>query len=219
MSDKSIPNKYRVISLLLLAVAIIIAVASYGALPDPIPTHWNAAGEIDGWMAKPWGAIVLPLIMAAVWLMFEILSFISPKGFKLNEFIGTVGVLMSIMVGFLLLIYAAQIAIALGYSLPMSTVVISAVGLLFVLMGNYFGKLRKNFFIGIRTPWTLANEEVWYRTHRLAGKLFVAAGVLLLITPWLVSQTTYLVLPVVILAALIPVAYSLWLYKKLEVSD
>ncbi|MGM0525590.1 MAG: SdpI family protein [Pseudomonadota bacterium] len=215
MNDKKIPAKHRWISLLFIAAVSLITALVYPHLSDAIPVHWNLAGEVDGWMNKPWGALILPLTMVGTWLLFEVLSFISPKGFKLNEFIDVVGLLMTIIIAFLAVISLAQIAYALGYQVAMTRIISGALGLLLLLTGNYFGKLRKNFFIGIRTPWTLANEEVWNRTHRLAGWLFVLAGLVLFISAFL-TTSIWLILPAILIAALVPAGYSLWIYKRIE---
>ncbi|MEL7298668.1 MAG: SdpI family protein, partial [Pseudomonadota bacterium] len=92
------------------------------------------------------------------------------------------------------------------------------VGLLFVVLGNYMGKLRKNFFIGIRTPWTLASDEVWARTHRLGGYLFVAAGIGLMLSAF-IGMNAWLITTLALGAGLIPVAYSFLLYRKIEGFD
>lgn len=213
--NAAIPAKYRWITLLLIATMAVITAAVYERLPDPMPVHWNAEGQVDGWMGKPWGAFLLPLVMLGTWLLIEVLSFISPKGFKLNDFISVVGLLMTLIIAFLFVIGMAQIAFILGYPVQITRVVTAAVGVLLILTGNYFGKLRKNFFIGIRTPWTIASEEVWNRTHRLAGWTFVIAGIALVISALLYNNVTVIVVAV-LAASLIPAAYSLWLYKRLE---
>lgn len=211
----AIPAKYRYICILMIALMSLLVFWVYDQLPDPMPVHWNTAGVVDGWMSKPWGAFLMPFLMLASWLLLEVLSFISPKGFKLNDFIGVVGLLMTIIVAFLFIIGVAQVAFALGYPVQFTRVVAVAVGLLMLLTGNYFGKLKKNFFIGIRTPWTIANEEVWNRTHRLAGWTFVIAGFVIMVNALLQNNVAILVF-IVLAAAAIPTAYSLWLYKQLE---
>ncbi|MDV6315304.1 SdpI family protein [Idiomarina sp. HP20-50] len=210
-----IPAKYRWITALMIVFISTVGLWFYPELPEKIPTHWNFQGKVDGWINKPWGVFLMPLVMLATWLLMEVLSFISPKGYKLNDFIGVVGLLMVIIVGFLLVVGIAQLAFALGYPVDFAEVITAAVGLLLIFTGNYLGKVKKNFFIGIRTPWTIANEEVWNRTHRLAGWLFVIAGVTICIGA-LFGAGVQLMLPVILVAALIPAAYSLWLYKKLE---
>lgn len=210
-----ISTRHRIIGIVLLLIAAVIGAASYGYLPEQVPAHWNAEGQVDGWMEKQKAVVMFPTIMLVMFLLFQVIGLISPKGFRLDRFGNVVGILQNTMLGFLLLVYAAQLAAGLGLPDVMAKAVLIGNGLMFVVIGNYLGKTRKNFFIGIRTPWTLASEEVWYKTHRLGGWLFVLAGVfMLLLAPFNVSFM--LVLVPVIFAALVPVFYSLYLYHRLE---
>ena len=158
--------------LFVLAGFAIVALA-YPALPDPMPSHWNAAGQVNGWLPKFWGSLLLPIITAALWLIFLVLPRISPRGFEMEPFLRAWGVLKVTVLGLNLLL-EVLILRAVTHSGELSqTAIFVGLGILFVVIGNLLGKVTRNFFVGIRTPWTLANEEVWYRTHRLAGKLFV----------------------------------------------
>ncbi len=203
-----------------LCVALIVLVAFlaswlYPTLPDPVPTHWNLQGEVDGYMAKPWGVFAGPLIILGVWILLRALPFVSPKGFRMESFFSVYRILLLAIVSLEMLVVSAALLAAAGYSIGIVGFVSGMLGILFIVLGNYMGKLRRNFFIGIRTPWTLASEEVWERTHRLAAWLFVLAGVVIL-SGALLGWGAYLLLPGAISAALVPVVYSLWLYRRIE---
>ena len=103
-----------------------------------------------------------------------------------------------------------------GYALPMSTIAPLAVGVLLMVLGNYMGKLRRNFFMGIRTPWTLASEAVWERTHRMAGWLFVLGGAVMVVAALAGAVRGRLLLAVIVVVALVPVVYSYFVYRRLE---
>ncbi len=209
------PRGHRLLGVAFIVVALIIGAAAYSSLPADIPSHWNAAGKVDDTMPRLQGVIFMPMIMLGMLLMFEAIIWLSPQGFRLDQFKGVVGIIQNVMLGFLLTIYIAQILIGLGKDVQMERVVMIGTGLLFMLMGNYLGKLGKNFFIGIRTPWTLANDEVWVKTHRLAGWLFVIAGLLIFISAPFGAPIPFLVGGAV-LAGIVPAFYSLLLYKRLE---
>lgn len=200
----------------LIAIGILFAVTAYlyPSLPDPMPSHWNAAGEVDGYMALPWGAYLLPLSAFGTWLLFLVTVYISPKGFRLDKFMPVVGILQLATTAFMIGISAIVLLTAQGHNIKMEYFIGPAMGLLFIILGNYMSKLRKNFFMGIKTPWTLASDEVWDRTHRLAGKTFVLGGVLLLFYP-LINATWYFI-GVILIASLTPVVYSFVIYKQLE---
>ena len=196
----------------------VLAAAMYPVLPDPMPSHFGMDGRPDDYLPKFWGVFLFPLVMLATTLLLAVLPKISPRGFEMERFAGTWKILRLTMLGFLLLIEVLVLDAARSGRPLSNRVVIGAVGLLFVIIGNFLGKVTRNFFAGIRTPWTLANEEVWLRTHRLAGKLFVAAGLLIAASGFLTFTPMLLVGMAGAIggAALIPVVYSYFVYRKLE---
>lgn len=204
------------ISLLFLVGLFGLAAWFYPALPDPVPTHWNAAGEADDWTPKPWGVIILPLVTLGLWIMFAILPLISPKGFRLDSARRAYDIIWFVMVLFMGMVQLMTYLEALGRGGPgVEQIIPLMTGGLFILIGNYLSKFPRNFFVGIRTPWTLASEEVWNRTHRLGGWVFIVAGLLLAIAAFFPNAMGVFI-AVIIVVALVPVVYSLWLYRRLH---
>lgn len=187
----------------------------YSRLPDAVPVHWDASGQADGFASKPWGPFALPLTMAGTYLVLLLLPWISPKGFRIDPFRRTYEIVQVSILGFLFLLTGVSLLAAMGLEASMDRVLPAGAGLLIIVMGNFMGKVRKNFFFGIRTPWTLASDEVWLRTHRLGGKLFVLAGVVLLLSG-LAGRAEATLLPSVIVAGVIPAIYSFVIYRRLE---
>lgn len=188
---------------------------SFPALPDPMPTHWNAAGQADDYTGKSAGAAILAAVPLFVMLIFKIIPVISPHGFRTESFTGVLNNLMTASVVFSCVISVAAIRAALGAEHNMSTIVMVAVGALFIVIGNFLGKVRKNFFLGIRTPWTLASDEVWAKTHRLAGWCFVIAGAIMAIGAVAGPRFEWVIVTVVTIA-LVPVVYSYFAYRRIE---
>ncbi len=175
----SVPHPGRratVIGFLLVVMAFLFALVMSPHLPHEVPVHWNAANQVNGTMPKPWGVFLLPIIMLVMWAVLWALPRISPRGFRMEGFRNVYDVLRLINLGFMFVVTVTVLLAAAGLPLPIGVIVMVAVGLLFVVLGNFMGKIRKNFFVGIRTPWTLADDEVWLRTHRFAGWLFVLGG-------------------------------------------
>ena len=205
------------IGLILCLLLFAITAYFYPQLPETLPIHWNIKGEVDGYADKSfWVAFMYPLIAFGSWALFIALPKLSPQKYRMDQFMPIVGILQLVMT-----VFFCIIGLILLYSMlntesnfNMSNVVIIMVGLLLVLTGNYLSKVRKNFFIGIRTPWTLASDEVWDRTHRIGAWTFVIGGLLLMLQPFFKSHIYGLA--VVSGLVLIPVVYSFILYKKLE---
>ncbi len=209
----------NVISLLLVAGAIVASVIAYPNLPEQVPTHWNAAGEIDGYSSRLTGVLMGPLMAAGILVLMWLIPVISPKGFRTDAFQGVVNVFQVVLVAFMVGIGGLIIAAGFGRELSVERIVPIAVGVLFIVLGNYMSKIRKNFFIGIRTPWTLASDEVWARTHRLGGYLFVAAGALISVVPLLGLDSRFMIYGIVaasLVVAFVPVVYSFIAYKRIE---
>jgi uncharacterized membrane protein len=200
--------------------AMLIASLIVGSgLPEnmQLPTHWNLAGEADSHAPK-WTALLLPpALIGAVSLLFYFLPALEPRGKGLERSQGLYlgGWAAILFMG--LVIEVVVLAAALDWALPVNRLMIAAGGVVFAAIGNQLGKSRSMYLIGLRTPWTLASEEVWIRTHRLAGKLMVVGGVamvaaaLVALPPALLGA---LVAAVIAVAAGIPVLYSLVLWRR-----
>ena len=210
-------NKFRadIISLLFVVVAITVAAVLYPSLPEQIPTHWNAQGVVDGYTKKPGGVIIMPAMAVFTFAVMKLIPIISPKGFRTDKFSDVFGVLQVTLVGFMSIVAVLVLLEARGLDVRINEMIIAGTGLLFVIIGNYLGKVRKNFFIGIRTPWTLASDEVWNRTHRIGGRLFMLSGVIIWLGALLRLPLSWTV-GVAVGLVLIPVVYSYFLYRKIE---
>jgi len=209
------PAPSTVASWTLVVAAFVVAAAFYGRLPDPVPTHWNWKGVADGFTPKPWGPFVLPLVILAMCASLSILPRISPKGFRMEQFRRPFQQIIFALALFFFAIEMIALLAASGSHVSMGRAVFTVVGALFVALGNFMGKLTKNFFVGVRTPWTLASDEVWLRTHRLAGKLFVVVGIAVAVLA-LLGTSPVVEVVLLVVAGAIPVVYSYVVYRRLE---
>ena len=204
-----------IVGLVLSAVGFIISAVYWPHLPDPMVTHWDAHGTPNGHGSRIVGALLMPAMIALFGLMFALLARISPVGFGLRQFEDSVAVIAIALQIFLLVIHVITLRAARTGAPLQGEWMLLGIGALFAVMGNRFGKVRRNFFIGIRTPWTLADEEVWLRTHRLAGKLFVFAGLFTMALA-LVPYAMLAMIPALLVAGLVPVIYSFIVYRQLH---
>lgn len=155
------------------------ALAVYARLPQRVPSHWNLRGEVDGWMDKPWGPLAQPLIATVMLGLLWVLPRIDPRRANLERFAEDRRLLVNLIILFFAVVQVATLGHALGWPVEVDRVVPASIGLLFVGLGNYLPRIRSNWFMGIRTPWTLSSERVWRDTHRVGGRAFVAAGLLM----------------------------------------
>lgn len=203
------------VPVLFVLIAIGVGTWVYPDLPVMAATHWGAHGEVNGWIPRFWAVAVWPLCIGVIAGLAPLLPAISPRRFEIRPFGDTYWVLMLAFEAFVLIVGVCAMLAAADYPVSIPMVVTLAVGAVFVLFGNYMGKLRKNFFIGIRTPWTLASDAVWERTHRMAGWLFVAAGLAWIIAGLLGASPGWLI-AIVLAAVLVPYTYSFFVYRNLE---
>ncbi len=190
-------------SYLLIALSVLIGVFAYPYLPDQMPMHWNIHGEVDGYWDKQYAAFFPPLLMIVLMALFIFMPRIDPKKENYKKFSSSYTIFITIMNVFFLLLQSMTISYGLGVNIDISLVVNLGIGLLFIVLGNYLPRIKHNYFIGIRTPWTLANEKTWRKTHQLSGKLFVMAGILLVAISFLPGIYKFTGMLVVVLSTVL----------------
>ncbi len=177
--------KTEILPVIIVILAIISSFYFYANFPEQVPIHWNAAGEVDNYGSKTLGAFLFPGIILGMYLMFLIIPYIDPKKKRYVEFRKVYHVLKTVLVFFMAVMYFIASFNALGYNISVERWIPIMVGALFVLLGNYMSKIKPNWFMGIRTPWTLSSEEVWNKTHRVGGKVFMLGGVIIALTAFM----------------------------------
>jgi uncharacterized membrane protein len=206
----------KVAAAVLIVAAFALSIGFYVHLPATVPVHWNAEGAINGYASRSFGAFVMPVVMLALAGVFAALPAVSPKGFGIERKSRAYGGIVFSILLFLFGVHVFMLLAALRVVHSITAVIPLLLGPMLITLGNYLPKMRRNFFVGIRTPWTLADEDVWYRTHRLGGVLFVICGALLMaIGPFLRARAMEaFILSMVIGAALIAAVYSFVIYRR-----
>ncbi|GAB3470486.1 SdpI family protein [Massilia terrae] len=206
-------NRYLILSLLLIVASFGATLALYGQLPEQVPLHWNAHGEIDRYGGR--GSIfMMPGMMAFMLALLAVLPKVSPQRFSVDAFSDTYWYCALLIEGLLGCLHGLIMAGTLDHDFDTGRWLLATTALFLALLGNVMGKVRRNFWIGVRTPWTLANDRVWYATHRLAAKLMVGCSALAIVA----ALANLRLVAVVLLMAgpLVPAVYSLLYYKRLE---
>jgi len=197
---------------IILAILIMVGVAiyTYPNLPEMVPSHWNIKGEVDDYMPRLAHSIALPAATLGIYLLFLALPYIEPRRKHFQESWGFYQIIKNLIIAFMATLFiATSWTAANGQMFEAGKLVPAAVGILFIVIGNYMSQIKSNFFMGIRTPWTLSSDIVWQKTHRLGGITFFIAGLSFLISPLLDAPLNGIVpLATTIAAGLIPVVYS-----------
>jgi uncharacterized membrane protein len=215
MNPTTSNQKYYLAAAVVILATLAGTLVAYPHLPNIVPTHWDAQGHVNGWGPK-WSLFLFgPGLMLFIVLMFSALPWLSPKKFEVDSFRATYLYIMIVIVALLAYCQLLVLISALGMVLDVSRALEGGVSLLIALLGNVMGKVRRNFYVGVRTPWTIANEQVWNSTHRFAAKTFFAAGLLGLVAV-ILRAPFWLPMAAILIAALAPVIYSLVFYKQLE---
>lgn len=209
-------RKSEIISLLIIMISFIIGIYFYSLLPDKVASHWNARGEVDGYMSKFGGLFLMPIISLVLLLLFIIIPKIDPLKHNIEKFRKYFNGFIVLMMLFLFYLYILTILWNIGVRFNFVHLLVPIFSIFFYYCGILIQKAQRNWFIGIRTPWTLSNEQVWNKTHKIGGILFKIAGIISLIGILLPEYALFFVICPVIIASLFPVIYSYFEYQKLS---
>lgn len=205
---------------LAIAFLIFIALTIYSfmavrGLPDIVPTHWNAAGQIDGYGSKWGAAMIMPGCLLFNLLLMVVLPKISPKKFEIETFRGTFNYIMLIVMCMEAAMGVVILRATENQAFQMVSAIFGVMFLFFALLGNVLGKVRRNFFMGIKTPWTLASEQVWDQTHRQAARLWTIGGFVGFVLSFL-GLPFWILFTGLMVMTLLPVVQSYFIYRKMD---
>tara|TARA_R110002033_G_C3876755_1_gene237673 strand:+ start:381 stop:1031 length:651 start_codon:yes stop_codon:yes gene_type:complete len=189
----------------------------WNQLPEKVPMHWNIKGEVDRYGEKVELIIIPILLPLLVYTIFLVVPKIDPKN-KLNKMGNKLQTLKFLLTTFMSILALFIIYTAKNESFANPNYIVLLIGILYLVFGNYFKTLKANYFIGIRTPWTLENETVWKETHKLGGKMWFIGGLAVILSSLLLEKQTNFTIFIVITAiiTIIPVVYSYLKFKNLK---
>lgn len=199
-------------------VMILFSAVVYTRLPEQVPMHWGIDGKPDRYGGRLEGTIFLPVFTLLIWLLLANIHRLDPKKENYPIFQGAFQAIINAIIVFMGVIHVAVLGTALGWEIAVVRIISVGMGLLFAVMGNVMGQVRPNHFVGIRTPWTLNDPEVWRQTHRVSARLFVGAGLLVALGGLLLDGLALVVvlLGLILGASLGSVIYSYIAWKRLR---
>lgn len=201
--------------LLLILLSLALSAYFYQHFPARVPTHWNFRGEVNGYSSRAVAAFLSPAFLAGLYLLFWFLPYLDPRREQYAVFAGAYHGFKELLLAFLFVVFALAGLAGLGYSVDMNFWVPLLIGVLFGVMGWLLAQIKTNWFIGIRTPWTLSSPAVWEKTHRAAGPVFTLAGALMAAVAFLPAgaKAAVLIISLAVLILALPV-YSYILYAQ-----
>lgn len=207
-------RKWEAFQLAVIASMFVVAAVRWGSVPDRIPIHWNAAGEVDGYGGKFVGLLLLPILSLGLYWVLKYIPRIDPARRNYEGFAGSyllMRVALTVYLGFIYVVTNMAIG---NEELPVGDLIVGSVGVLFIVLGGAIPKFKPNWFAGIRTPWTLTSERSWVKTHRLGGRVFIVSGVATMIGALISGEWAIIAMLIVVLPGVIfLVAYSYFVWR------
>ena len=211
MKNKIKFKKESIISVIFTIILFaLVNIIFYKKMPDTIPTHWNINNEIDDYSSKFSAFIKTPMFLIFLNIFSCFMLDNDPKNKNVNKLIISIGKATVPLI--LLITYMISVFYGLDKKINVMVIVSVFVGFLLIVMGNYLPKIKRNYTVGIKIPWTLNSDENWRKTHRLGGYTFILGGLIFLLSPFVGNQ--YLILITIAVIFFIPMIYSFYLYKN-----
>lgn len=199
----------------LLLGSFIAGVYFYTKFPNSVASHWGISGEVNGYSSKLVGAFGIPIMNLGMYVLFHLLPNLDPKKDRYEEFKDAYTLIRNAILLVLVVLFIAMGLYNLGYPVQIAKITPLIIGILMIVLGNYMGKIKQNYFMGIRTPWTLHSTTVWNKTHRVGGYLFVLMGSISIVTAFISPSLAF---PIFMGSIIIGTAgiyiYSYLVYKK-----
>lgn len=214
MKFKDMPK----LPLVLVALMFVVGVVAYPQLPQRIPMHWGASGQIDGWGTKSLLTVFFaPILTLAVYLLLWFVPYLDPQRGNLIRSKQVYAIAAELLAGMMTIVFFGQLYASFNHSLPLGSIIEVAMGVTFIVLGNYMGRVKRNWTMGVRYSWTLSDDTVWVKTNRLGGRMFMGAGVLAVLGAFLppYAGVALIVVPILVILP-VTYVYSMLLYRSLH---
>lgn len=205
---------HLLIRIFLVLSMFFVGIMFYKNLPNMMPTHWNVDGQIDGFSPKNMFAFIFPIATLLMIGSFKLFQSMDPRKERYENFKKEWEIIQTSITAFMTYMYFITIYLSFNQSQKIEPLLFIGMGILFMVIGACLGKVKQNYFVGFKFPWTLDNEEVWDKTNKLGGYMFMILGLIFLAESYFVWNPAYVIFPFLLLVIFIPIIYSYILYKK-----
>ena len=206
----------QIIIALLIMSSFLISMYLYPYMSEQMPTHWNAQGQIDGYMHKFWALFMIPLISSASVLLFYFIPKIDPLKKNIAKFKSHYDGFIVIFTAYMFYIYVLTVIANFKPNLNFTKLMIPAFGVLIFYTGSFLKSAKRNWFIGIRTPWTLSHDKVWEKTHSVGGLLFKLSGIISLFGILFEKYAVLFIMVPIMSVSVFLIVYSFVLYQRVN---
>ncbi|OGZ17547.1 MAG: hypothetical protein A2Z78_02040 [Candidatus Nealsonbacteria bacterium RBG_13_36_15] len=207
-------RKSEIIILVIILISLALAIYFYPLMPEKMASHWSAHGQVNGYMPKFWGLFLMPFISIGLFLLFILIPKIDPLKENIKKFRKYFDIFIILIILFLFYLYVLTIFWNIGARFNMVQFLIPAFGIIFYYAGVLVENAKRNWFIGIRTPWTLSNEKIWEKTHKIGGKLFKVAAIIAILGIFIPDYAIFFVIVPAIAVSFYTVFFSYFEYQK-----
>ncbi|MDE2213393.1 MAG: SdpI family protein [Patescibacteria group bacterium] len=205
-----------ILSILIILFSLGVGLYFYPSLPSELASHWNIHGEVNGHLSKAWGVVLLPLIMVLLLALLYFLPAIDPLKANWPMFRRSYNLFVVALMIFFAYVYLLSIFWNLGYTFYHQELLLPAIAFLWFTLGSILPHLKRNWFVGIRTPWTISDDRVWEETHHLGGHLFKLSALVTFIGAFFSGGLIPFIVVPLLLSVFILLVYSYWDYQRLH---
>ena len=202
------------LSLLLLTSMFLGSIFFYSVLPAKMPMHWNINGQIDNYMRKNVAVALLPLLAAGMFILFKAIPQIDPKKKKYKLFKKEWEIIQTTLIGFFAYIHFAIFLVSIKPEISFVPILFFGLGILFIIIGSYLPKIKQNYFVGIKIPWTLSSVDNWNKTHKFGGTCFVISGIIILLEAIFFWNAPLIIFCSIFLTVILPIVYSYIIFSS-----
>lgn len=206
--------KKYLLQIAIITISVLLSIFFYQYLPDSMASHWNAQGVVDGYSSRLFNVLMFPILQIILFVLLIFIPKLDPKKKNIEKFEKEFFLFISVFLLFIVLLQLQVFIWNIGIQISMAIIMPILMGILFIFVGQLLKNAKQNYTIGIRTPWTLASEKVWEKTHRIGTQLFTLTGIISIVSALFPLYSFYILINMILFSIVVLFTYSYLEYKK-----